>query len=554
MVDEPLQIKSRYVWLRIPLISWLVLVFPLVLPPIPLGPIAVSLSWDRFEEVDVVKRARRFAGRPGKSYGFPMGWLVNVLMNLLDLVTLGLRSAFMAAWLADEVNAQAARLGTDKPPSSHVLWLLKWLLLGNVVFLIVWVLYPGWVLCRFVESMERTLYDAYRAEPVQVDVAVGSERHATIVAQPALSSEPLLEASKGRLTLLAVYAQPLAPDETREHEILIQAVSAQVRASAEQLVEHQVVVFWCNVAQGYPTHYQQVASLLPASVKKGGRWVAFRDSKVVCTATCASEAIAKALGVPATIRAIDNMTVGKNATELGEIRTASQQQPVVLFINGSAFGPLALVKCYNPAFLRAVATRHARVYFMKLEKRGQLGEDLRQCDLLWTGCAIWHEGRPVERVKMGWLSTTTEVLSKVTAWLSNTDSPAAQNTANEAEHRYRPLPCHVFARWQQVIEASGKQLLVLAAGSGMDTARAEAAFLRRVGAVFVDRGFALAVAPADSETIEGSVASGLRAAGLKVEGCYVVRNAKVIATIAKTSPQSAEDGWLDGALDYLIKN
>jgi len=28
----------------------------------------------------------------------------------------------------------------------------------------------------------------------------------------------------------------------------------------------------------------------------------------------------------------------------------------------------------------------------------------------------------------------------------------------------------------------------------------------------------------------------------------------VIATIAKTAPQSAEDGWLDGALDYLIKN
>jgi len=50
---------------------------------------------------------------------------------------------------------------------------------------------------------------------------------------------------------------------------------------------------------------------------------------------------------------------------------------------------------------------------------------------------------------------------------------------------------------QQVVEASVKQLLVLAAGSGMDTARAEAAFLRRVGAVFVDRGLALAVAPAD---------------------------------------------------------
>ena len=217
MLNEDLELKSRYVWLRIPVISWLILVFPLVLPPIPLGPVQFSLSWDRFEEVDLVKRARRFSSRPGRALTFPMGWVVNLILNLVDLATLGLRSAFMAAWLADEVNAKATERGGGEAISSQVKWLVKWLLLGNVVFLAAWVIYPGWVLLRFVESIEHALYAAYNAEPVNVDVvASGTTEHRTIQAKPALSSSQLLEASKNQLVLLGVFTLPLAANITAQ--------------------------------------------------------------------------------------------------------------------------------------------------------------------------------------------------------------------------------------------------------------------------------------------------------------------------------------------------
>jgi thiol-disulfide isomerase/thioredoxin len=89
-----------------------------------------------------------------------MEWIINVFINIIDLGTLGLRSAFMAAWLADLVNARASKLAGCEPDTRNVEWLLKWLLLGNVVFLVAWIVYPGWVLCRFAESMELTLDDA----------------------------------------------------------------------------------------------------------------------------------------------------------------------------------------------------------------------------------------------------------------------------------------------------------------------------------------------------------------------------------------------------------
>ena len=258
-----LKLKSRYGWLKIPVLSWLMLVFPLVLPPIPLGPIAVSLAWDRFEGVDLVKRAKRFIGRPVKALGFPWGWLVNFFINLVDLATLGLRSAFMAASLADEVNAKAAAHGNAQTTSNHVAWLTKWLLLGNVAFLATWVIYPGWVLYRFAESIERTLYAAYHAGVVNVDkLDAGTKGYIKTQAKPALSSAQLLEASKSQLVLLGVYSLPLAPDETTESDELVNAVKAQVLASMEQILQHDVTVFWCNVAPNYPTHYQDVSLLL----------------------------------------------------------------------------------------------------------------------------------------------------------------------------------------------------------------------------------------------------------------------------------------------------
>jgi len=552
-MDEVLRIKSRYSALRIPLVSWIMLVFPLVLPPIPLGPIVFASSWDRFEEVDLVKRARRFADRPGPSHGFLVRWLVNTMSNLIDIATLGLRSAFMAAWLADAVNAKSAKSSGVKSTGSHIGWLLKWLLLGNVIFLAVWVVYPGWVLLRFVNSMEQALYDAYRAEPLNVEVDTENGSHVKISAEPAFLSKPLLE-SNHRLVLLGVYIQPLASTEMTEGQELLEAVTNQVLASAQQILQNDVAVYWCNLAQSYPTHYQKVGSLLPNDMKTNGKWIAFHDGKIVCVTTSCSETIAKALGTAATIRAIDNMVFGLHADKLDTIEAASQKRPVLAFI-GEYYNPLLLVKNASPAFLQAVATRNAVVYFIKLEKKGALGEELRKYDILFTGCAIWDKGQPVERIKMSWYISITEHLAKITAWLSSSDMASTQNPPKKGEYQYRSLPCYIFGQWEQVIEASATHPVVLACGSAMNTRIAESLFLHRVGSIFIDRGFCLAVAPIAPSDLKaaGSVASGLRTAGFKTEGCYIVQRGQVIATIAKASPPVLENGWLDPAMKYLME-
>lgn len=554
MLDAELRLRSRYALLRIPVISWVALVFPLVLPPIPLGPIAVSLAWDRFEQVELVRRARRFAGCTRRPQSFPFGWITNLFVNAVDLATLGLRSAFMAAWLADRVNRRAVELGGDAAPTSNMAWLLKWLLLGNVVFLAAWIIFPGYVLLRFVESMERALYRAYRTDPWKIEAQGDGLPPTTIVAEPALSSERLLAASRNHLAVLGIYMRPLAPSEIAETEGLAAAVSDQVHASSELILRNNVAVFWCNLSRNYPTHYVYMDDLLPASAKTDGKWVAFQDGQMVCSANCASEAIAKSLGIAATVRSVANMVVGTVVSDLNRLVNISRERPVIAFICRTAYGPSDWVKFSSPAFLEALSVREACITYLMPKKQEDLKEELREHDLgRGIDCVIWYKGQAAERIKSGWTGSGTDVITKATAWLLGESDPAVTSANKNTEHRYQSLPCYVFARWGQVVQASASRPLVLATGSQMDVQKAEAAFLRRVGGVFADRGFDLAVAQEDPECGEDAVGHTLLSAGLKPDGCYVVKAGRVVSTIAKTPPQGPEDGWLKDAVQYLCE-
>jgi hypothetical protein len=149
-------LRSRYWWLYIPLISWLFLVFPLVLPPIPLGPIAISVAWNRREWMPFLKKGMACIGRQRKQNGFPLGWFVNFLANLLDMATLGLSTLFVTAEL---LGAVISRHGTqeERMQTSPILWVMKWLLLGNVVFLAVYISCPGFIYEKLLIRLETVL-------------------------------------------------------------------------------------------------------------------------------------------------------------------------------------------------------------------------------------------------------------------------------------------------------------------------------------------------------------------------------------------------------------
>jgi len=154
----------EYWWLYIPLISWLFMVFPLVLPPIPLGPIALSLAWSRRRFFPFYRRGCEYLGKVDKQRGFPMGWLVNVWSNLLDMVTLGLAQLFATASLLREM---IQRDGTEEERAEEdpATWVLKRLLWGNVFFIAAYIVCPGYLYAPLLVRMDKR-YGLYGPVPV----------------------------------------------------------------------------------------------------------------------------------------------------------------------------------------------------------------------------------------------------------------------------------------------------------------------------------------------------------------------------------------------------
>ena len=171
-------VQQKYWWLFIPVLSWLGLVFPLVLPPIPLGPIEVSVAWNRRDWMSHITRSLSALGKKRKTYGFPLGWCVNAFINLVDMATLGLSHLFVTARLHDEL-AKKARINEPHGDFSAVTWVSKWLIMGNVVFVVVYVACPGLLFRRILLSMEehlRTLeFQAGKEEPIVAQVAQGAD-------------------------------------------------------------------------------------------------------------------------------------------------------------------------------------------------------------------------------------------------------------------------------------------------------------------------------------------------------------------------------------------
>jgi len=195
-------VEQKYRWLFIPVLSWLGLVFPLVLPPIPLGPIEFSIAWNRRGWMSHITRSLSALGKKRKTYVFPLGWCVNVFINLVDMATLGLSHLFVTASLHDQL---AKKAGTNDPHGdfSAVAWVSKWLLLGNVVFVMVYIVCPGLLFRRILLSMEghlRTLEsEAAKEEPIIAQFA--SE-----AAPSSLSEIAPVSTALGRVTLTIEYA------------------------------------------------------------------------------------------------------------------------------------------------------------------------------------------------------------------------------------------------------------------------------------------------------------------------------------------------------------
>ena len=147
---------QQYWWLYLPFVSWLFTVFPLILPPLPLGPVSLSLARSRRRMFSFYKEGAEYLRKEEKEHDFPWGYFLNVMINLWDIATLGLSQLFATASLLQEL---ILKYGTveEQTEINPVSFCYKWLLLGNVLFIAAYIACPGVIFAPLLVRMEKYL-------------------------------------------------------------------------------------------------------------------------------------------------------------------------------------------------------------------------------------------------------------------------------------------------------------------------------------------------------------------------------------------------------------
>ncbi len=131
------QVRKKYWWLYIPVISWLFFVFPLLFA-LPLGPIILGVAFSRRRLFSFYKKGCEHLGEKEKDRGIAY----RTYVNFYDILTLGLSQLFATARLLREMIQQD---GTEAERSQidPLLWCWKWLGIANVAFIAIYVICPG---------------------------------------------------------------------------------------------------------------------------------------------------------------------------------------------------------------------------------------------------------------------------------------------------------------------------------------------------------------------------------------------------------------------------
>jgi hypothetical protein len=101
-------------------------------------------------------------GRKPAEHGFPIGGLLNTIINVLDVLTLGLSHLFVTAHLLHKM-VRADGTADELSEGDPLLWVVKWLFLGNVAFLALYVVCPGLIFERLLVRLESHLHHAHEA-------------------------------------------------------------------------------------------------------------------------------------------------------------------------------------------------------------------------------------------------------------------------------------------------------------------------------------------------------------------------------------------------------
>jgi len=423
---SPSRLRKRYFWLYIPAVSWVLLVFPLVLPPMPIGPLAVSMAWNRrLEWMSFVRRSMADLGRKPPQRGFPMGWFANVGVNALDLATLGLTHLFVAAEL---LGALIEKDGDDAERAEirPVTWAIKWLVLGNVVFLLIYVLCPGLILERMIFRIEKHLYR--RHVPVKGTVASESSQDRVLTFESVMTFDEVASLSEKSPVLLFAAHEAGEAEPHRAHQF-----QQALAVIANDLIAGGVAVRWCNLNAQAPTHYRKIIEGLAAvNLSKPG-WMLFRRGKIVARRTAAGgdvdllvQLARETLGV-AQHAAFAPERLGRREWRIRSLQEAldrSAQGPVLL-VAYKASGEmedqtiLGIRTTLLPMIRPAVDAEKAIVCLGNTDKGNgdRIREELGRMGKNFHGVVLVRGGVVEKEKKMGGFSTWGDYAKEIHGWL-----------------------------------------------------------------------------------------------------------------------------------------
>jgi len=466
------EITSQYSWLFIPFLSWVGLVFPLILPPIPLGPIMVSLSWNRREWMSHIRRAMSHVGRKRKEHEFPMGWIVNVGVNLMDMATLGLSHLFITAEL---LSAMIKEDGTkeERAEIDPVMWVLKWLVLGNVVFVGAYVLCPGLIFKPLLTQLENHLFLQYKIPrgtvKAKTDADVSVEFGALMTARDL--------AELGNTTPVLLWAESVPVEKEPDALELFRKVLGYL---AVPLTANGIAVRWCNLDQSSPSRYAGIAKHL-ASLKLAERgWTFLQGGKAVRHRSLAPLDVAvepehlanvgrqtislplaaviprNRLSSPDVLVSSLQEALQKNETATGIliVFTASQEQEskTVLDIRNDLL----------PKVRASLDAAGALVCLANGDKKVNPGlrEELNAVQKNFKGAILFRNGKVESHKKLGALSSWDDYAKQIEQWLGKPKTPITGSV--EAEY-------YVAERTDEAIALSHECPVLLLAGVDTDS-------------------------------------------------------------------------------------
>ena len=423
--DFHIELNKQYWWLHVPVLSWVGLVFPLILPPIPVGPIVFSLSWNRREWMSHLRRGMASIGRKRKEYSFPLGWFVNVGVNLIDLASFGLSHLFVTAQLLSKMIHKKGS-EQERAEIDPVMWVLKWLVLGNVVFLALYIVYPGYIFGKLLTRFERHLY--YQYKPAKGMVKSKTSPELQVAYQSVTTFDELARMSQETPVLLFSEHIPFEVEA-----LALQEFQKTLENIAANLIEQGVSVCWCNTNLAAPSRYHDIADYLKQiSLDKRG-WTLFDKSEMVTHRSTEgihdedklANIARETLGLPQAVIVSQNRIGSPDCTvtSLEQVTQKSMTAPVILVVFSASSEQetqvtldirnhlLPQIRPWLDAFQACVclANTHKKI-------NHPIRNQVDQIQRKFHGVMLFEKGEIIESRKFGTFSGWNEYAKQIKKW------------------------------------------------------------------------------------------------------------------------------------------